>query len=215
MPKLPWFPFYGIDFFTDEKVQEMTHAQVGIYLRLLQHQWIEGSIPSSYASSVLKLSIYETAFEDILSTHNVAQDAFCADIRDQCTAVIEHCFVPHPTLPGRLINVKLHSIAINQEQERQRKQAGGRMTAQLKLSKRTPARQRKLSTKTPGANQNQNQNQKERQKDNSESGIGAELCVSKHVEDPDSITTEPTPPDPLDRFMSQGFQLARVKTMPS
>lgn len=37
------------DFFGDESVMLMTHAQVGIYLRLLGHDWHNGSIPSDWA----------------------------------------------------------------------------------------------------------------------------------------------------------------------
>lgn len=37
------------DFFGDEAVMLMSHAQVGIYLRLLAHDWREGSIPSDWA----------------------------------------------------------------------------------------------------------------------------------------------------------------------
>ena len=44
-PKLPWFPLYVYDWITDEAVQCMTLEQQGAYLRLLMHQWIEGSIP--------------------------------------------------------------------------------------------------------------------------------------------------------------------------
>ena len=50
MKKLPkslhWWPFYYHDFFEDESVKLMTNEQIGCYVRLLTHQWVEGSIPA-------------------------------------------------------------------------------------------------------------------------------------------------------------------------
>src|SRR2546425_202384 len=43
---LPWCRFDFHAFFTDEKVKMMTNSQVGMYLKLLAHQWQEGSIPN-------------------------------------------------------------------------------------------------------------------------------------------------------------------------
>ena len=40
--KLPYFPFYGGDFLL--KTGELTNAEVGAYIRLLIHQWANGSI---------------------------------------------------------------------------------------------------------------------------------------------------------------------------
>ena len=51
MTKLPWFQFWGRDFFEDERVKLMSNAQIGMYLKLLQHQWIEGSVPLNIADS--------------------------------------------------------------------------------------------------------------------------------------------------------------------
>ncbi len=46
MAKLPWFPFYVADFWGDEDVLAMNFEEVGLYLKLLCHQWREGSIPA-------------------------------------------------------------------------------------------------------------------------------------------------------------------------
>ena len=48
MPKLPWFPFWVDDFLSDENVLVMTNEEVGIYVKLLCHQWKAGSIPSDF-----------------------------------------------------------------------------------------------------------------------------------------------------------------------
>ena len=43
--KLPFMPFFGVDFYESERVRLMTYAEHGIYLSLLWHQWREGSLP--------------------------------------------------------------------------------------------------------------------------------------------------------------------------
>lgn len=43
--KPPAFQFYPKDYMSDEHVQLMSLAQEGTYLRLLCHQWLEGSVP--------------------------------------------------------------------------------------------------------------------------------------------------------------------------
>jgi len=44
MAKSPAFQFYAADFLTD--TAEMTDQEVGVYIRLLAHQWVNGSIHS-------------------------------------------------------------------------------------------------------------------------------------------------------------------------
>ena len=41
-----WFPLYVYHFSLDENVALMTNEQVGVYVRLLCHEWIHGSIPA-------------------------------------------------------------------------------------------------------------------------------------------------------------------------
>jgi uncharacterized protein YdaU (DUF1376 family) len=43
--KLPYMPFFGRDFYDDDTVACMTYEEQGMYLRLLWHQWVNGSIP--------------------------------------------------------------------------------------------------------------------------------------------------------------------------
>jgi len=108
--KLPWFPFYPADFLGAEKVQLMTNEQVGMYVKLLCYQWMEGSIPvkSSSAIAVLRLGWGdETEMRDFNS-------------------VLETCFVKHPTEKGRLINKRLDEIRREQEDISLKKQEAGR-----------------------------------------------------------------------------------------
>jgi len=44
--KSPAFQFYPKDFLSDMNVQIMTNEDVGVYIKLLCHCWLEGSIPS-------------------------------------------------------------------------------------------------------------------------------------------------------------------------
>jgi uncharacterized protein YdaU (DUF1376 family) len=44
--KKPWYPWYPRNFLADEQVLVMTLEQEGVYRRLLDHQWLHGSIPS-------------------------------------------------------------------------------------------------------------------------------------------------------------------------
>ncbi len=42
---LPWFKFYPKDFMGDKNVQRMSPLEVGVYIKLLCHQWEAGSVP--------------------------------------------------------------------------------------------------------------------------------------------------------------------------
>lgn len=48
---LPWFKFNPSDFLNDEAVLLMTNEEVGIYIKLLCRDWIEGSIPTRWEFS--------------------------------------------------------------------------------------------------------------------------------------------------------------------
>ena len=51
--KLPWMPFYGVDFYESEAVTLMSLEEEAMYLRLLWRQWREGSIPASGEAQAL------------------------------------------------------------------------------------------------------------------------------------------------------------------
>lgn len=111
--KLPWFPLYVADFLTDERVLAMSYQQIGMYTVLLCHQWQHGSIPAdpSRAQAMLKLG-----------SSQVGDDEEPASL----ARVMAECFSPHPTLPDRLINLKLFGIAEQQREKQQRLSEGGR-----------------------------------------------------------------------------------------
>lgn len=43
---LPWFPLYVSDFLGDEAVKLASNRALGVYMKLLCHQWTHRSIPS-------------------------------------------------------------------------------------------------------------------------------------------------------------------------
>lgn len=53
MNDFPSFPFFAADWLSDEKVQTMSMAGEGCYIRLLAYQWREGSIPADRSAIVL------------------------------------------------------------------------------------------------------------------------------------------------------------------
>ena len=110
MAKLPWFPFYPSDFLGAEKVQLMTNEQVGMYVKLLCYQWMEGSIPEKSSSAIAVLRLGWGDASEMADFQNV----------------LETCFVKHPTEKGRLINKRLDAIRCEQEELSLKKQEAGR-----------------------------------------------------------------------------------------
>ena len=49
--KAPAFQFYAQDFLSDERVALMSMREVGAYILLLSHAWIEGSVPDSVVAA--------------------------------------------------------------------------------------------------------------------------------------------------------------------
>lgn len=129
MQKPSWFPFYGRDFFGDEKVKMFNLRQIGIYITLLWHQWEEGSIPSLKICHLLPV---------------LSADKLSRELSHELTCVYRRCFTPHPTLRARWINPRLEQIRAEQaakyESFRARGAKGGRgnlaspATAEVKLS---------------------------------------------------------------------------------
>ena len=53
--KSPAFQFYPADFLSDSKVILMSNEEVGCYIKLICHGWLEGSIPSNIEGIALLL----------------------------------------------------------------------------------------------------------------------------------------------------------------
>lgn len=108
----PWFKFYPRDFLVDEKVQMMSNAQVGIYIKLLCLQWLEGSVPTQCERIATVMPFDSDAYARTAQPYNL----------EELNTVLKLCFVPHPTRPDRLCNRKLYGILREQEQKSQTNQ---------------------------------------------------------------------------------------------
>lgn len=116
--KAPAYQWYPKDYDADEAVCYMTYEQEGVYRRLLDRQWNEGSIPADprkIAALVPK----------------VPSDRFVAE----CWPAMADKFVPRPS-DGRLINQRLERQRAVQEQFQEIGREGGRASAE---ARRLPA----------------------------------------------------------------------------
>lgn len=137
--KLPWFPFYGRDFFGDDKVKQLNLRQIGIYMCLLWHEWEHGSIP--IANDCMRFpGIASEAYQEWCNgaKTNVDTDQAILRLRDDLDYVHLRCFQKHPSLKNHFINPRLEQIRQDQEEERlknhSRAMKGGlALQAKLKL----------------------------------------------------------------------------------
>src|SRR5437867_3632840 len=90
MAKSPAYPWYPGDALSSERMQSMSLAQQGAYRRLLDYQWLNGSIPES----ILGLA-------RLCNVHVNRMRSLWGGISGAFVAASE---------PGRLINLKLEGI---------------------------------------------------------------------------------------------------------
>jgi uncharacterized protein YdaU (DUF1376 family) len=105
---LPFLPFYGRDFYDDDRVACMSYEEQGMYLRLLWHQWVNGSIPEDPAQVARVLGV--------------------PSVPEQVLA----CF---PASDGRRLNPRLHQERKRVAAERDAKRRGGRRGRLAQLSR--------------------------------------------------------------------------------
>lgn len=98
---LNWYKWHPKDFMTSNKVLALTWEERGIYRWLLDCQWVEGGIPADLSRCLRMLGngAKKKALEHVVSTF----------------------FVPHPTLPGLLVNNRLHGITSETEDIREKR----------------------------------------------------------------------------------------------
>jgi hypothetical protein len=111
--KLDWFPFYAAAFQTDEAVRLMDVSQVGVYLLLLCHQWINGSIPADESQALALLQPQLSPLADD-NTFRLASE------------VLERCFPPSNDDPTRRQNRRLEVVRAEQAATRERLSEAGR-----------------------------------------------------------------------------------------
>jgi uncharacterized protein YdaU (DUF1376 family) len=113
--KNPAFQFYPKDWLTDDKVQAMSLSERGLYITLLCHAWLHGSIPDT---------------ELVLSRiTNVRRDLFKRLWKGQ----LKSCFITSSV--GRLINPRLERERAKQAFFRELRAAAGRRGGETRQAK--------------------------------------------------------------------------------
>lgn len=111
--KTPAFQFYAADFLSSTKVTLMSADQVGAYILLLTHAWMDEdcSIPAD---------------NELLARLTRMGEGW---LKGGCKLVLE-CFVPHPSRPDRLVNLRLLEERAKQTEWRQKSIEGGKKSAE-------------------------------------------------------------------------------------
>jgi uncharacterized protein YdaU (DUF1376 family) len=115
--KAPAFLFYPKDYESDESVKLMSLEQEGAYLRLLSHQWLNGSIPDSVEHLAKICRTDEKAMRRIWSG-------------------VSCCF--DEVAPGRRLNARLERQRSSQETHAAERSTSGKRGASSRWSKAKP-----------------------------------------------------------------------------
>jgi uncharacterized protein YdaU (DUF1376 family) len=109
MAKAPAFQWYPRDYLTDEAVVRMSLEQQGAYVRLLSHQWLEGSIPADMPGLA---ALCGTAPARMQKLWPAIAPKF------------------EPVGDGRLCNARLEAARKQKDEWRERQRAGGKRGAE-------------------------------------------------------------------------------------
>lgn len=115
MNKSPAFQFYVNDWLSSTHISLMTPAEEGAYIRLLCYAWNDPdcSIPDNDET----LSVLSRLGEGWLKGGS---------------RVVRKCFQPHPTILGKLINIRLLKEKKKQSLWREKSSDGGKKSAKLR-----------------------------------------------------------------------------------
>lgn len=118
--KSPAFRFYPKDFLTDENVALMCLDEVGAYIVLLCHCWLEGSIPmdKSKLARLCKVTDEEMA---------------------RIWPAIEGCFSIDKKDPQRVVSLRLEIERRKQRDWARKSAEGGRRSGKSRKEKKIPA----------------------------------------------------------------------------
>jgi uncharacterized protein YdaU (DUF1376 family) len=106
LAKAPAFQFYASDFLSDERVLVMSLAERGLYVTLLCHAWLEGSIPSEPVKIARLVREPQPSFAKLWPA-------------------VEACFVPADE--GRLVNPRQEHIRSERLAHLKIRQESGRL----------------------------------------------------------------------------------------
>lgn len=123
-PKAPAYQWYARDFAADELVQLMTLEEEGAYRRLLDHQWLHGSIPADVAQ--------------------IARICKNMPVRrmQKLWAAIGPCFVPAADDPSRLQNRRLERERAKSQEYRDKQTEKGKHGAEVRWERERARRER-------------------------------------------------------------------------
>src|SRR5689334_10451983 len=103
LEKSPAFQFYPQDFLADDKVMAMTAEARGVYIVLLCHCWLSGSIPKD-PEILQRLAQWQPANQDEPSRQQW----------EKCWSMVGRCFVTDGAPSGCYVNQR-----IEREREKQ------------------------------------------------------------------------------------------------
>lgn len=113
--KSPAFQFYPKDFLTDEAVRLMSHTERGIYITLLSHCWLEGSLPADLPLLAKMVSVPAARFEKLWQ------------------GPLSSCF--HQGTDGRLLQGRLEQEREKQESFRKVQSEKGKQSALARFNR--------------------------------------------------------------------------------
>lgn len=111
--RTPAFQFYPNDWLSSTQIALMTPAQEGAYIHLLCVAWNDPhcSLPANDE----ELSVLSRMGEEWLKGGSIK---------------VKNCFVPHPTIDGRIVNLRLIAEREKQERWREKSKIGGVKSAE-------------------------------------------------------------------------------------
>ena len=178
MSKLPWMPFYGRDFFMADDVKPLRMHQAGFYIYLLWHQWEHGAIPD-----FKECLHFPFVGNELYWSH---RDGYAQGPSEELSLieslryVFKTFFIPHPTLKKCFINRRCAQIKAEQDEQRAKKQAGGKTRASQMWPSTNISNPSSSPIKTPSSSpvgiQSQSQNKREKKKDPEKSVLPTRLA---------------------------------------
>ncbi len=114
--KSPWYPWFPRDFAADEPVMLMSLEQEGAYRRLLDHQWLHGSIPADLGQLAVICKMLPAA----------RMRSVWAGV-SRCFEAVEGT--------DRMVNPRLERVRDTAEEHRERQRQNGSKGAQKRWQK--------------------------------------------------------------------------------
>jgi uncharacterized protein YdaU (DUF1376 family) len=112
--KDPSYPWYPRDFAADEPVQLMTLAAEGAYRRLLDHQWLHGSVPG-----------------ELTQMARICKNITVREMQ-KIWPSIEGCFTRMEGQPPRLQNRRMERVRTERQEFREKQSANGKRGAEAR-----------------------------------------------------------------------------------